>query len=223
MVDKKVYQKLEKEFPDGPPSDSQVRSQEIEFWADHWLKRWPEDLAVPDFLQQGAKLRVSRQELFDQAKQVNSPADALSFYVWIAGWGTGTGARAVGRSAQVLNSSNVSDLLWESFSTVHDLGAIEAYRRLYSKGENRIKYFGPAFFTKWLYFSSYDSWTAGTHAPLILDSRVAATLCWASTGWTSIEYGQYLEDAEEIRQSWAPDESSHVVEYALFRAGRQNA
>lgn len=221
MVDESICENLDGAFPEGPPTDAQVRAQEVEFWADHWLKRWPEDLTIPDFLEPGAKLRVSRQDLFDYAQQVDSAEDTLAFYVWIAGWGTGTGARAVGRSAQVLNSPNVAEHLWKSFSTVHDLGAVEAYRCLYSWEENRIKYFGPAFFTKWLYFSSYDSWSGDTHAPLILDSRVAAALGCASTGWSATDYGQYLETVEEIRQCWVPNEPSHVVEYALFRARGQ--
>ena len=217
MEIEKICQALKATFPEGPPSDAHVRAQAIEFWADHWLKRWPEELAVPDFLQPGAKFRVSRQDLFDHARQLSSPEEALAFYVRIAGWGTGTKVRNVARSAKVLQSPNVAELLWESFSTVQELGAVEAYRRLRSWKHHRIKYFGPAFFTKWLYFSSYDSWTKGTPPPLILDRHVAAALCWRSTGWSSEDYGQYLDIAEQLRQRWAPSEPTHVVEYGLFR------
>lgn len=221
MVDQVVYDRLNAEFPEGSPSDAQVRAQEVEFWADHWIKRWPADLSMPDFLEPGAKFQVSRQDLFDYAIQVDSPQEALSFYVRIAGWGTGTGTRAVGRSAQVLKSPNVAELLWKSFSTAHELGAREAYRRLYSWDDNRIKFFGPAFFTKWLYFSSYDSWEEESSPPLILDKYVAAALDRKSTGWKAEEYAEYLSEAEEIRQQWAPTEPLHVIEYALFWAGRR--
>lgn len=221
MGDKAICERLQAVFPDGLPTDDEVRAQEIEFLADHWLKRWPEDLEVPDFLVPGTRLKVSRQELFDRAAKVDSPSEALELYVWMAGWGTGTGARAVGRSAQVLQNSNVAELLWQSFSNVQEIGAVEAYRRLYTWGEDRLKYFGPAFFTKWLYFACYDSWTGTSQAPLILDSLVAATLGCRSTGWSSTEYGRYLDKVEQIRQTCAPDESSHVIEFALFRAGRK--
>lgn len=222
MDGQEVCKHLKMVFPDGLPTDAQVRAQEVEFLADHWLKRWPEGLEIPDFLEPGTRLKVSRQQLFDRAANVNSPAEALDLYVWIAGWGTGTGARAVGRSAQVLKSPEVSELLWRSFSNVHERGAIEAYRRLYTWGEDRIKYFGPAFFTKWLYFAAYDSWSGTSPAPLILDSVVAAALDCGSTGWSSTEYGQYLDTVEQIRQACAPDETSHVIEYALFRARGRN-
>lgn len=218
MDSQNICEKLKASFPEGLPTEAHVRGQEVEFWADHWLKRWPQELAAPEFLEPGAKYSVTRQQLFDQAARVRSPETALEFYVWIAGWGTGTGARAVGRSAKVLQSPNVAEKLWQSFSTVHELNATEAYRRLYSWGEDRIKYFGPAFFTKWLYFSAYDSWSQPSPAPLILDSKVAANLGWGSTGWTFEDYGSYLELVEEVRQCWDPEASPHMIEYALFRA-----
>lgn len=222
MEIEKIYEALKAAFPEGPPSDAQVRGQEIEFWADHWLKRWPDDLTVPDFLEPGAKFQVSRQDLFDQAKQVNSPEEALALYVRTAGWGTGTKPRSVSRSAKVLESPDVAELLWKSFLTVQEVGAVEAYRRLGSWKYHRIKFFGPAFFTKWLYFSSYDTWVNETHAPLILDRHVAASLCWGSTGWNSKDYEKYLDIAKQLQQCWAPSEPTHVVEYALFRMRGQH-
>lgn len=220
MANENIIHRLNVAFPDGPPTDAAVRDHTVTFRADHWLKRWPEGLDVPPFLEPGAELQVSRQGLFDHATTVNSPQDALEFYVWIAGWGTGKGGgRPVARSAKVLQTPNVAELLWQSFSNLHDHGAVNAYRRLRTTGEDRIKYLGPAFFTKWLYFSGYDTWDDSSLAPLILDKRVAHSLGWSRTsGWKSHRYEEYLNQVEALRQAWAPDETPHVIEYALFNA-----
>jgi len=212
-----IIAKLQQNFPEGPPTEEQVRGQEVQFFADQWLKRWPEALDVPEFLTPGARLSVNRQEIFDRASEVSSPEGALELFVWILGWGTGTKARSIGRSAPALHDPNLKDRLWRSFSTVQEAGAVEAYRRLYSWDENRIKYFGPAFFTKWIYFAAYDSWDGPSPAPLILDKWAAKALDWPTTGWSSSKYGQYLDIAEQIRETWASDMNTHVVEYALFQ------
>lgn len=214
----KIIERLQSSFPDGPPTEDQVRGQEVQFLADHWIKRWPVGLETPDFLKPGARLRVKRQELFDHASTVNSPEDALAYFIWVLGWGTGTKAQSVGRSAPALRDTNLKEKLWRSFSTVQELGAVEAYRRLRPSGVNRIKYFGPSFFTKWIYFASYDTWDQQSPAPLILDKWVATHFGWSDTGWSPSDYGQYLELAEQIRQTWAPERGTHVVEYGLFHA-----
>lgn len=219
MMDwQEVYKCLVAEFPDGPPSEEEVRGQQVEFWADHWLKRWPEHLSVPGFLKAGEKYRVTRQQLFEKARTVRSPEDALELYVWIAGWGTGKSGLSVARSAKVLQTPEVAERLLESYSTIQTLGATESYRRLKSSAEHRIAHLGPAFFTKWMYFSAYDAWAESSLAPLILDRRVAASLGWKSTGWSASEYAEYLNGADQIQRQWAPNQGLHVIEYALFHA-----
>ena len=94
-----------------------------------------------------------------------------------------------------------------------------AYASLWRGGDNRIKYFGPAFFTKWLYFSTYEDWVSNELPPLILDARVANALGWWPYGWSASDYATYPERAEHVRQLWCPDRGSHVVEYALFTIG----
>lgn len=213
----KIIDKLQSNFPEGPPTEEQVRGQEVQFLANQWLKRLPAELEAPDFLAPGARLSVDRQEIFDLASEVRSPEDCLELFIWVLGWGTGTQARSIGRSAPALHDPNLKERLWRSFSTVQDLGAVEAYRRLYSWDDHRVKYFGPAFFTKWMYFVAYDFWDNSSPAPLILDKWAAKALDWPTTGWSSSRYGQYLDIAEQIREAWASDMSAHVVEYALFR------
>jgi hypothetical protein len=79
-------------------------------------------------------------------------------------------------------------------------GPQAAYGYLHGDGVNRIKYLGPSFGTKFLYFSGYDR-CDGDQQPLILDENVAVALnrfCnfgWETGGWTSAQYAQYLSRA----------------------------
>lgn len=93
---------------------------------------------------------------------------------------------------------------------------MQAYRRLFS-GQDRVKYFGPAFFTKWLYFCGYEQ--ARGLKPLILDSRVAATLGWAGWGWAPEQYGEYLRLAHDVAAALSGEGAMvqpDAVEHALY-------
>jgi hypothetical protein len=72
-------------------------------------------------------------------------------------WGTGSKAQRVARCAKPLHEQNAADTLLRSHIASQELGPVEAYRRLSTYGEDKIKHFGPAFFTKWIYFSAYDN------------------------------------------------------------------
>lgn len=213
-----IRELLDDAFPDQRPSDAEVRRQTVVFHADHWIRRWPTTLATPSLLVAGERISLSRQDIFDKARDVASVDDAVELYVMVAGWGSGTKARSAARCVKPLHASGASNSLLRSFSSIRGVGATEAYRRLYTWEEDRIKFFGPAFFTKWLYFSGYDSWSSPGPAPLILDARVAMSLSWRTTGWSASAYQRYLHLAEEVRLLWAPDQTSHVIEYALFKA-----
>jgi hypothetical protein len=74
---------------------------------------------------------------------------------------------------------------------------VAAYERLAPGRKTVIKQFGPAFFTKYLYFAGHGN---PGHPCLILDARVAQRLIdigWASMhadgGWPSGTYGRYLD------------------------------
>ena len=211
-------------FPEGAPADDVVRQQGFNWSVDQWRKRWPSELALPAQLEDSAPRRpfVTRQDVFNRAREVTTQSDAVELFLLMAAWGTGTQARPISRVAKVLHQDQAAARLLSSYRAVRDGEPVEAYRRLRSWSDGRIKYFGPAFFTKWLYFSAYDAWdVAFGPAPLILDARVAASLAWPSSSWSSARYGNYLELATLIRDRWAPGEQLHVVEYALFQmAGR---
>jgi hypothetical protein len=73
---------------------------------------------------------------------------------------------------------------------------VDAYETLYPSGRTLLKYLGPAFFTKFLYFAGRG---VATHPCAILDRVVAANLRgrgWdglRSAGWSAVTYEQYCE------------------------------
>lgn len=224
-----ILEDLERRFPDGPTADEVVRSQGFDFLAHHWTDRWPQNLAVPELLQGNNRNRITRSDVFLKARTVASELKArtvasegsiLELYVAVCAWGTGTKAQRVARCIKPLYQEGAVAALARSFKAAQSLEPAEAYRRLNTWGEDRIKYFGPAFFTKWLYFSAFDAWDRGQiPAPLILDARVARAIGWKTEGWPSSAYRDYLVCVAEIRSAWCPREPSHVVEYALFKLG----
>jgi hypothetical protein len=107
--------------------------------------------------------------------------------------------------------------------------ALLAYRAVCpSTHRSLVKYMGPAFATKFLYFAGGGR---ADHGCLILDSVVANALrskCgWTSLstkgGWPEATYARYCSLAERwasdisgvIGRTVAPDE----IEFALFRSG----
>ena len=213
-----VVAELQKKYENSPITDQLVRAQTTGFIAEHWRKRWPEHLAVPEVLETEEKyVRVSRQQLFDAAETVRDEADAIELYVKVAGWGTGPMARPAARVVRVLDDPDAPKKLLDAFHAAREAEPVEAYATLRYGGANRIPYFGPAFFTKWLYFSAGAPSAPGERTPLILDRRVSLALGWSeTTGWKTARYGEYLDLAEEIRRLWVPDLPTHVVEYGLF-------
>lgn len=218
-----VIAALDHYYPSGPPNDQTVRGQQTYYLPKLWKDRWPTHLELPTVLRSDERALVTRDDLFRRARSITSADDAVDLYVRVCAWGTGTKARPVARCVKPLSQPAASNALLRSHRSVIGGDAESAYRRLHTWGEDRIKYFGPAFFTKWLYFSAYDSWQQEQGPPpLILDARVAKTLGWASTGWPASAYTQYLGIAKRIQQVWCPQRPLHVVEYALFKAGERS-
>lgn len=215
-----VLEHLEGRFPDGPPADEAVQSQGFDFLPHHWTDRWPQNLEVPELLEGNIRKRITRSDVFLYARSVASERSIVELYVAACAWGTGTKAQRVARCIKPLHQEGAVAALMRSFKAAQSLDPGEAYRRLNTQGEDRIKYFGPSFFTKWLYFSAFDTWDRPQiQAPLILDARVARALGWKTGGWPSSAYNDYLNHIAEIHEAWCPREPSHVVEYSLFKLG----
>jgi len=100
-------------------------------------------------------------------------------------------------------------------------GAGDAYAAL--RVDSRIKNLGPAFASKFLYFSGFER-SPGGQQPLILDRYVAEAVnrfcgtSWGVAGWSTKLYDDYLELAHAWASEWGckPD----VVELSLFIVGK---
>lgn len=206
-------------YSDGAPTEAAVREQGFRFYRDHWVDRWPASIALPPALAQDGTNYVDRDSLLRSAATVTDEQSAIDFYVRVCSWGAGTSAQRVARCVRPLHQAGAAESLLATHAVVRSGDAVDTYAALSRGGQHRIKHLGPAFFTKWLYFSAYDDWSSGGPAPLILDARVATALGWWSYGWSATDYSVYLHRAEELRQQWCPARGAHVVEFALFTLG----
>ena len=210
----------------GPPeaavSTDTVWGQTEIFYRERWTKRWPEGLPLPWFLERKEPaLSVSRQRLFELGESVETEEDAVSFYVAVCSWGSGTGALQTSRSVRPLHEPGAPGKLLEGLRFASTGSAVEGYAMFDRSGPAKINWLGPAFFTKLLYFAAGRPTAADTRHPLILDRRVAAALRWSrDNGWSPAEYSGYLDLVEALHERWRPDLPTDVIEYTLFRAGR---
>jgi len=88
---------------------------------------------------------------------------------------------------------------------------VRAYESMLRRGNNNIRFCGPAFFTKFLYFSSFDPASTDPQ-PLILDRWVARSLNMGRSPWSPQAYGEYLDLAVETSAGRRPD----LFEYGHF-------
>ena len=201
-------------------TDTEVEAQGQYFYPGTWRKSWPHGLDMPAILADavpgdGKKHPVTRSDIFKRAENVDTEADALDLYVLMCGWGAGWQGITGYRCRRPLHSPDVAAKLLAAHRAIRageDPKAV--YASLQPGGTNHIKYFGPAFFTKWLYFSGYGREGVGGKRPLILDARVARSLGWDSWGWTSTQYDQYLELAAAAAKELGV--GPQVVEYVLY-------
>jgi len=178
---------------------------------------------------------LTRAALFDLGRAAgDSPADARRL-LWAAlSWGTGRRHRL--NKSRIASVSEAADRLGKLLSeaAVASREDPEAAYRLLRPHGNVVRYLGPPFATKFLYFAGGGD---PAHPSLILDSRVAASLRddggWTSlTGvfsWPAESYGAY----SRLLHRWAREAGERLadergprpvtpdqLEYALFRGRR---
>ncbi|WP_425245350.1 hypothetical protein [Streptomyces sp. NEAU-NA10] len=214
-----------------PDRDSFVLGQAIPFNPDQWITRlpsgewWPKRLAgLPRV---GRWPTVDRRTVFQVAEQADTPEGRRDLLIAALVWGSGTKAREVARRVRIFHENDL-DWLDERICAAKaevDRGDPVAAYLVLNDRDARVKYFGPAFFSKLLYFATADR-PAGELWPLIIDSNVALALNelsdqeWeADERWDSKKYASYLELAHSWAERWgtAPD----VVERMLFTRGKQ--
>lgn len=190
---------------------------------------WPETLdCLPDHRTYPGYQSLARQDLFDLATDP-TPEGRVGLLVAAYAWGTGKSAFLVGRRARTFTRTDlatVGGLLVGAFDLLHTSGPVAAYESMLPRQTNHVKFLGPAFYTKFLYFAAgYPS--LGSPQPLILDKYVALGLNqhpdWTgptlgTTGWSSSTYGKYLDFAAEQATAAGPGYSAAGVEMALFKS-----
>ncbi|MFF3253859.1 hypothetical protein ACFYWP_23260 [Actinacidiphila glaucinigra] len=128
---------------------------------------------------------ISRAALFTMATApLDSDEDVLRLLWHVLAWGSGSKLRNNHRRLDVIGegTSTAAAALREAASLART-DPEAAYRRLFTG--TRVRYLGPAFFTKYLYFAGGGS---SEHPCVILDSQVAETLN-KRCGWHSLRSG----------------------------------
>jgi hypothetical protein len=212
------------------PSDDEVLGQWCDFKASWWEKYvpvelWPSGLTgLPSSTDRPGYQRINRQDVFALAAD-NTPQGRVGLLLGAYIWGTGPSAFLVGRRARTFTRTDI-DEIGQRLQAVDRLlaseGPIAAYASLTRGAPNSIRFLGPAFFTKYMYFAA-GHLTDVSPSPLILDRKVARALRKAHAGWSigthgwsADTYGRYLDYAHglAVRQRVSPG----AVELALFRS-----
>ncbi|GAA2025538.1 hypothetical protein WDZ16_10290 [Pseudokineococcus marinus] len=211
------------------PTRTQIDAHSVRYRPQWWRTRvpstcWPTSLdGLPADEHKPRWHRISRSDVAHLAADHTAPGRVrllVAAYVW----GTGSSGFLFGRNTRWLKS-DLGDVGGRLTSAAHVLltqGAGAAYSSMLRGGDNAVAYVGPAFFTKYLYFTASGVTVPGPR-PLILDRRVASALRshtdlgTSKQGWSVAEYEAYLARASAFadRHGVGPD----AVELALFRAG----
>jgi hypothetical protein len=215
---------------DAPDREEAVLDQWSGYYPYQWLQRLPDPSLWPEPLPLAPadgerRPTVDRRAVLEIGAALHDPASAVHAYVASAVWGTGTNAQGVARRCAIFTGSadDVGQRLLSVAQVMLDHGPDEAYAELH--GDRRVKYLGPAFGTKFLYFCGFDR-APGRRQPLILDSYVASALnqlCGLSLPLSNFSpevYAFYLDLAHRWADEWGT--SPDVVERVLFAAGRSD-
>jgi hypothetical protein len=173
---------------------------------------------------------LTRSRVVDEvaaALDADEPVQALA---WCNAWGYGNRGYGVSRhNAIVADKARAATRLEVALEHIRDQKPLDAYYALRNEKVARLKGFGPAFFTKFLYFADKaihrnEREDVGRVEPLILDAVVARQLrrlklpgfSPKSAGWNTSEYAFYLGFANAITSG-----PRDRVEAELFWLGRR--
>jgi hypothetical protein len=176
---------------------------------------------------------LTRVHLFQLGERAAGSVEDARRLLWATlAWGTGKKHR-LNRArlrAVIRGEEELSETLRQA-ADVSRTSAAAAFQLMRPNG-NLVKYLGPPFFTKFLYFAGGAS---PSHPCLILDSLVAKTLR-QDCGWSGLT-GRYVWSVDEyaaycaLLTRWAQELSAggsdgvvrpDQVEYALFHRGRKS-
>jgi hypothetical protein len=153
---------------------------------------------------------IGRGALFELAATTDSSDGELRLLWHTLAWGGGKRARLMSKrlDSVAANPEGAASALRTAVANAQG-SPVDAYETLYPSGRTLLKYLGPAFFTKFLYFAGRG---VATHPCAILDRVVAANLRgrgWdglRSAGWSAVTYEQYCE----LLACWAREASNRL-------------
>ena len=195
------------------------------------------------------KRQLKRSDLFLMAARLPatvSPKEALTFAVNVNAWGFGTTGYGYSRTERIFDRGDpqAGSKAAEAIRILRSEGPVEAYFFLYNKSGNdsgatgHVRNWGPAFFTKFLYFAdpgNQPTAEPGRPTALVLDQFLAQAVNaivpsqpmgeFATNGWTTPQYAFYLSLLRRLARSASTptsDVSAGMIEAALFShfAGR---
>jgi hypothetical protein len=182
-----------------------------------WMAAFPKHRdslgRLPSSLDRDAVRRVG-------ARAAESPREAEFAFLVVKAWGEGDNGYGPFRARESLEVTREPGArLMAAAQTLIARGAVPAYERLSDRGDCRIFSLGPAFGTKFLYFSQPDDQRPQA---LIHDKNVSdwlrdnAGLNLPSASWSERRYRAYLAQMH----SWAEDLgcSPDDVELCMFRS-----
>ncbi|WP_327191117.1 hypothetical protein [Streptomyces xinghaiensis] len=183
---------------------------------------------------------VSRAEVVAAVRAAEQSESWAEAFVATQVWGYGVTGYGPYRTRQVLAQPSAEAVLTEAVSLLVDEGAVAAYEVL-----NTLDGLGPAFLTKFLYFTGLALSEVKGPRPLILDSALAGVLrrhatkvgravgyewseaiakwIWGDSGWSPHRYDVYLQWMYAANDQLAAASidwpaAPDVLELALFSA-----
>lgn len=170
---------------------------------------------------------IARRQLFELGDACrDSGSDVLALFVASYAWGTGRTGYGAYRCAKILegNAGAVEERLAEGLRRASQEGTLAAYYFFNNRSEGRIFGYGPAFFTKFLYFGMRGGTRRSGPKPLILDKVLATAIRELSLGklklpnfnFTTTQYATYLSYLRRISKD--VDVSPEELEYGAFGA-----
>jgi hypothetical protein len=213
-------------YPYAAGPDARGEGTWAKYWSEWWkvyftgdiAQFWPSQLDALGLDDDGYRW-ISRDDVF----AIAANDSALHTVVAASVWGMGKWGFRVGRFVKPFtkNQETVEANLQRACAVLADSGLVVAYNAMTRGRSAWIRFMGPAYFTKFLYFRGYRG--DAELKPLILDRRVARALrgrhvLGPDTGesnWSSGLYRTYLEYCHEQNSK-----DPAVVEMALFNEGK---
>ncbi|MFJ8988814.1 hypothetical protein ACIRQH_00260 [Streptomyces sp. NPDC102279] len=225
-------------YPDGTPGAHSVRYTPTR-WAQ--ITPWPEALAPTSASGDAAISRAGVTSAVADALQRDAFREALvATYVWGKGKRGTPGGSGPATLRKILAFEGLDRALATAVAALSEHGAPQAYAALHQQ----VPGLGPAFFTKFLYFTGITLPPAHGPRPLILDRvlsrrlrRMAAAVgresrhdvdgsiaawVWSDSNWSTHRYQVYLSfmhaAANQLAQggTWPSGATPDLLECALF-------